>query len=473
MLFNSLDFLFFFALLIPAYYALGRFFSFRAQNMLLLVGSYYFYAYWDYRFLGLIVLSTVVDYFVGLRLQDTEDEPTRKRWLWVSVCVNLGMLAIFKYLGFFVDSFIDAANALGVEAHRPTLGILLPVGISFYTFQTMSYTIDIYRRKLEPTTSFADFALFVAFFPQLVAGPIERARALLPQLQSERTFHLDRFREGLHLMVWGMFKKVFVADQVAKIVDPVFTGEVSASGIDMYIVLVAFAMQIYGDFSGYTDIARGVAKVMGIDLMLNFNLPYISKHPSEFWERWHISLSSWLREYLYFSLGGNRLGVVKTYRNLMLTMLLGGLWHGAAWNFVIWGAFHGSILMIWHRIQSQIGRDYRWGRVQSAIAIVTMFQFTLLGWLFFRATSAAQIADFTTTLLTDWRITENTGDWGMHVVFYCWFLWGIQMLQWRSGNLNWILDRNAFVQTAFYVYCVLGIAQFFGGPGAEFIYFQF
>ena len=473
MLFNSLDFLFFFALLIPTYYAIGRWSGFRAQNVLLLLGSYYFYAYWDVRFLSLILLSTCVDYVIGLRLHAATDPTVRKRLLWLSVSINLGLLAIFKYLGFFVDSFVDLAEAIGFAAHRPTLGILLPVGISFYTFQTMSYTIDIYRRKLKPTTHPLDFALFVAFFPQLVAGPIERARDLLPQLQGPRAFRPDQVREGLHLMVWGLFKKVFVADQVATLVNPVFAGEVAVSGLDLYIVLVAFAMQIYGDFSGYTDIARGVAKVMGIDLRLNFNLPYISKNPSEFWERWHISLSSWLREYLYFSLGGNRHGAFKTYRNLLLTMLLGGLWHGAAWNFVIWGAFHGAILMVWHRIQREIGRDYAWSPMQAALAIFTMFQFTLVGWLFFRATSAAQIGEMLTRLLTDPSVTANTVPYAQHVLYYCWFLWLIQLFQWRSGNLDWVHDRSVFVQTAFYLYCLLGIAQFFGGPAAEFLYFQF
>ena len=473
MLFNSLDFLIFFSVLVPAYYAVGRVLDTRAQNLLLLVGSYYFYAYWDVRFLSLILLSTVVDYLVGIRVHAASEDRIRRRWLWLSVSVNLGLLAIFKYLGFFVDSFVDLVEAFGFAAHRPTLGILLPVGISFYTFQTMSYTIDIYRRRLEPTERFLDFALFVAFIPQLVAGPIERARDLLPQLQGPRVFSLERVGAGLHLMVWGMFKKVFVADQVATVVNPVFAGEVEVSGVDLYIVLVAFAMQIYGDFSGYTDIARGVAKVMGIDLRLNFNLPYIAKHPSEFWERWHISLSSWLREYLYFSLGGNRRGTFNTYRNLMLTMLLGGLWHGAAWNFVIWGAFHGGILMIWHRIQRQIGRDYAWTRLQSAVAMVTMFQLTLIGWLFFRATSASQIGALLTTLFTDPSVSVNTAAWAGHVLYYCWFLWVVQLCQWRSGDLDWIRRQGAFVQAAFYLYCLLGIAQFFGGPAAEFLYFQF
>ena len=473
MLFNSLDFLIFFSVLVPAYYAVGRVLDTRAQNLLLLVGSYYFYAYWDVRFLSLILLSTVVDYLVGIRVHAASEDRIRRRWLWLSVSVNLGLLAIFKYLGFFVDSFVDLVEAFGFAAHRPTLGILLPVGISFYTFQTMSYTIDIYRRRLEPTERFLDFALFVAFFPQLVAGPIERARDLLPQLQGPRVFSLERVGAGLHLMVWGMFKKVFVADQVATVVNPVFAGEVEVSGVDLYIVLVAFAMQIYGDFSGYTDIARGVAKVMGIDLRLNFNLPYIAKHPSEFWERWHISLSSWLREYLYFSLGGNRRGTFNTYRNLMLTMLLGGLWHGAAWNFVIWGAFHGGILMIWHRIQRQIGRDYAWTWLQSAVAMVTMFQLTLIGWLFFRATSASQIGALLTTLFTDPSVSVNTAAWAGHVLYYCWFLWVVQLCQWRSGDLDWIRRQGAFVQAAFYLYCLLGIAQFFGGPAAEFLYIQF
>ena len=344
MLFNTVEFIAFFVVVLGLYWALNH----RWQNRLLLVGSYFFYGCWDYRFLSLIVISTVIDYVSGIKIHGSDNRRTRKFFLVLSMCTNLGLLGVFKYFGFFAENFQALMGRIGLETSSSSLRIILPVGISFYTFQTMSYTIDIYRRKLEPTRHFFDFALFVSFFPQLVAGPIERAKRLLPQVLKERHFSKPQFLDGLHLIVWGLFMKMVVADNMARIVDYVFSKHAgSLTGLEIFLGIVAFAFQIYGDFSGYSDIARGTAKCMGFEIMVNFKRPYFSLNPSEFWTRWHVSLSSWLRDYLYISLGGNRGGTLRMYRNLALTMLLGGLWHGAGWTFIAWGAFHGLILILY------------------------------------------------------------------------------------------------------------------------------
>ena len=400
MLFTELRFWAFFAVVGLLYVALPH----RAQNRMLLVASYAFYAAWDWRFLGLILLSTAVDYAVGLRMAAEADPHRRRRLLWVSLAVNLGMLAVFKYFGWFADSFRALAAGLGFEADPVVLAIVLPVGISFYTFQTLSYTIDIYRRDLEPTADFLNFALFVAFFPQLVAGPIERAKALLPNIESPRRLTWEALGRGTVLCLLGLIKKVVVADGLAPSVDAVYASP-DPTRLDVAVATWLFAIQIYCDFSGYTDIARGVAKMLGFRLMRNFAQPYFAADPQEFWRRWHISLSTWLRDYLYVSLGGNRGGRWRTYRNLMATMALGGLWHGAAWNFVAWGLYQGALLA-GHRAltgaHKRVGEGVRrplgaWlGRI---VAALVFFQLVCYGWLLFRATSFGQIADFTGRLM--------------------------------------------------------------------------
>ncbi|MDH5528867.1 MAG: MBOAT family protein, partial [Paracoccaceae bacterium] len=321
MLFSELTFWAFFAIVMAAYLVLPH----KAQNRMLLVASYVFYAAWDWRFLSLILLSTFVDYLVGLALAGTEDERRRKRLLWLSLGINLGMLAVFKYLGFFIDSFQAMLAGIGYEADPLILSIVLPVGISFYTFQTLSYTIDVYRRELKPTRDFLDFALFVAFFPQLVAGPIERAKNLLPNIEMPRVMSWENISRGAVLCLLGLIKKIVIADGLAPSVDAIYSSP-DPSRLDILLATWFFAIQIYCDFSGYTDIARGVAKMLGFGLMRNFAQPYFAANPQEFWRRWHISLSTWLRDYLYISLGGNRGGRWSTYRNLMATMTLGGLW---------------------------------------------------------------------------------------------------------------------------------------------------
>ena len=392
MLFNSFSFVVFFAIVYSAYLLSRK--NCQLQNRLLLLASYVFYGSWDWRFLSLLFVSTAFDFYIGKLLANQKNPHKRKVLLSLSVTANLSFLGFFKYFDFFADSFARLLSTFGMEADWPTLNIILPVGISFYTFHSLSYTIDIYRGKLDPTKSFLDFALFVAYFPQLVAGPIVRASHLLPQISQPRKITSPEIHAGLFLILWGYFKKVVIADNVGLISNQVFGDYGQYQGIDIVIGTLAFAVQIYCDFSGYTDIARGLCKLMGFNLLLNFRLPYLAESPSDFWQRWHISLSSWLRDYLYIPLGGNRHGELATYRNLMITMLLGGLWHGAAWTFVIWGAYHGLLLCV-YRAASNCRHGFTVPASSSirALRISIMFGFTLLGWLIFRSETPQQILD--------------------------------------------------------------------------------
>jgi alginate O-acetyltransferase complex protein AlgI len=396
-LFNSWLFPPFLLVVLGLYYALGR----RGQNAMLLVASYAFYACWDWRFLGLLLVSTAVDWTLANLIAR---EPTRagaKRWVAASVTINLCFLGFFKYFNFFVDSADALLRAVGLAGFERHLDVVLPVGISFYTFQSISYIVDVYRGEVAPARNPLDFALFVAFFPHMVAGPIMHSRDLLPQMQNPRHPSWVQIRSGLWLMLWGFFKKMVIADNLAAIVGMVYDqpADTAVTGAAVLVATYAFAYQIYCDFSGYTDIARGVAKLMGFELMLNFRQPYLALDPPDFWRRWHLSLSTWLRDYLYIPLGGNRGGRLLTYRNLVLTMLLGGLWHGAAWNFVLWGAFHG-LLLVAHRLLVDEWRLFRIdGPVARGVARVVMFHLVCYGWLLFRAQSFDQIRSFTGALL--------------------------------------------------------------------------
>jgi alginate O-acetyltransferase complex protein AlgI len=465
MLFNSLEFLVFLAIV----YALYRVLAFRWQNWMLLVASYIFYGWWDWRFLFLMILSTSIDFWTGLVLErgrlrlserlvpavfltsaavlligidaseafhrigggearravvsefmpyvlvgmpaflaasfaayrllvTLEDEKRRKACMILSIVVQLAVLGFFKYFNFFIDSMHDALEGAGFQPERFHLDIVLPVGISFYTFQSMSYAIDIYRRELKPTDKFFDFALFVAFFPQLVAGPIERARNLLPQMTTPRTITGDQTRRGLFLIAFGLFKKIAVADGMAQTADSAFAIADPSFGT-VVVGTLAFAVQIYCDFSGYSDIARGVSKLFGVELMYNFNQPYFARSPREFWQRWHISLSTWLSDYLYKPLGGNRGSLAFTCRNLMLTMVLGGLWHGAAWNYVLWGFYHGTLLSAHRLLVSKFGPAND-GRLLAVLKMAGFGVLTLYGWLLFRARSLEQVGVYTQTLFT-------------------------------------------------------------------------
>lgn len=387
MQFHSLEFLAFFPLVYAAYWGCAWLpQSRRAQNALLLAASYVFYGFWDPRFLTLIALSTLIDFSAGLAIGGSPRAARRRAWLTLSVVSNLAILGFFKYWNFFTQSLIDVLETLGLGLHAPTLEIILPVGISFYTFQSMSYTIDVYRGKLSPTRSALDFAVYVAFFPQLVAGPIERGARLLPQFQRGRRVRMVDLKTGALWIALGYFLKVCLADTQAPLVDHAFANVDDVSGVVSLLAIAAFTIQIYCDFAGYSLIARGLARLFGISLMLNFRAPFLAANPRDFWRRWHISLSTWLRDYVYISMGGNRLNQRKTLRNLMVTMLLGGLWHGAAWNFVLWGLYHGILLAI-HRALASGGTAGRgWGVAGTlGMAILTMF-----GFLLFRVDSPEQ-----------------------------------------------------------------------------------
>ena len=366
MLFTQPIFFAFFGLVFCLYWALS---GYTVRKRLLLVASYVFYGAWDYRFLSLILASTVVDYFVGLGLTRIEDERRRRALLALSITSNLGILGVFKYAGFFVDSFYDLLSLFGLGSGAFSLHIVLPVGISFFTFQTMSYTIDIYRRRMEPTRDFLDFAFFVSFFPQLVAGPIVRAMEFFPQMEGRKWFtHVD-VRAALSLFLVGFIKKACIADNLAVPVDAVFAAPEQFGVASIWIAVLCYAVQIYCDFSGYTDMAIAVAALLGYKLPVNFYWPYFAVNVQDFWRRWHMTLSTWLRDYLYISLGGNRGTRWFTYRNIMITMLLGGLWHGAAWTFVVWGALHGLALVLHRDLAPRLAKFPGFGgRMVSVVA---------------------------------------------------------------------------------------------------------
>ena len=472
MLFNSLGFAFFLASVLGAYALLQR----RGQNRLLLIASYVFYGLWDPRFLGLILLSTVVDYAVALRIHTTPEPRRRKRWLLLSLGTNLGILGLFKYLGFFAEGLTALAGVAGFELEPWALDVVLPVGISFYTFQTLSYTIDVYRGSLEPTRGFLDFALFVAFFPQLVAGPIERASRLLPQVLGERRVTWEGVGSGSWLVLWGTFKKAVIADNLAPLVDAVYAPDAFATAGEIWVATLAFAVQIYCDFSGYTDVARGVARLLGFELMLNFNLPYLATSPADFWRRWHISLSTWLRDYLYVPLGGNRGGRARTYRNLLLTMLLGGLWHGAAWTFVLWGAYHGVLLMVHRAARPWLERLAPQGRAANALwwglRVAVMFQLTLFGWLLFRAESWAVLERLATSAV-DRPGWGGAGDWVRPLVILCLPLVVMQVWQaWRK-DLEVVLRAPLVARAGIYAGLFLLLVAMGEDFGTPFLYFQF
>ena len=345
MIFNSEAFAIFLPLVFFLYWFIGSK-NISSQNILLLAASYVFYGWWDWHFLFLLIFSTFLDYYTSIKINNAENKSSKKMWFWLSIIVNLGFLGYFKYYNFFVNSVSESLENLGVHISQNKLEIILPIGISFYTFHGLSYLIDVYNDRIKPETNIVTYCLFVSFFPLLVAGPIERATHLLPQIKMKRRFTDALFREGILQISVGFFRKMIIADNLAVYVDYIYGNSDIHNSSSLLLASVFYAFQIYFDFSGYSDIAIGTAKLFGFNLLVNFNLPYFSKSLTEFWRRWHMSLSFWLRDYLYISLGGNKKGSILTYRNLMLTMLLGGLWHGASWNFVIWGGIHGLILSI-------------------------------------------------------------------------------------------------------------------------------
>ncbi|MCH8532308.1 MAG: hypothetical protein LAT65_15770 [Saccharospirillum sp.] len=442
---------------------------------MLLVASYVFYGYWDWRFLGLIFLSTVVDYFIAIHLEKTSVKRRKQLLLGISVASNLGMLGFFKYYNFFVHEMAELLTAIGIQANMPTLYVVLPVGISFYTFQTMSYTIDVYRGHTKPTRNFLDLALYVSFFPQLVAGPIERSHDLMPQILKPRYYRPGDFSEGLYHVLFGLFKKVVIADNMAPIVNTIFSTPTSElTGTEVLIGVYAFAFQIYGDFSGYSSIAQGVAKWMGIDLSWNFKMPYFARNPSDFWRRWHISLSSWLRDYLYISLGGNKKGRLFTLRNLMLTMLLGGLWHGAGWLFLLWGFWHGLLLIVYRIFEGEDNSNRSSNRFVTLFKVILMFNLICIGWLFFRAESLSQAIDMLGLLFSlDYSFTALSAYSFSMVLFFVTPMMLYEFRVERKKDLLYLLSASVPERTLIYAYFALMLVVFPPVSPQVFIYFQF
>ena len=482
MLFNSLDFAVFLPIVFILYWFVAAK-SLKLQNFLIVFASYVFYGWWDWRFLSLILFSTLVDFSVGSGLKKTENINKRKFLLWSSIVVNLGFLAFFKYYNFFLDNFITAFSFFGQEIQGDSLNIILPVGISFYTFQTLSYTIDVYRRKLEPTNDFVAFSAFVSFFPQLVAGPIERATHLLPQFYKKRNFNYNSAADGLRQILWGLFKKIVIADNCAEYANMIFNNSSDYSGSTLVLGALFFTFQIYGDFSGYSDIAIGTSRLFGFDLMRNFNFPYFSRDIAEFWRRWHISLSTWFRDYLYIPLGGSRGTLFTKIRNVFIIFIVSGFWHGANWTFIFWGALNALYfipLMITKSNRNNIDiiakGNYFPGRKEFLLMCLT-FSMTVFAWIFFRAENISHAFQIVGTIFSSSLFTipyfPNISEITPIVILVCLFL----IVEWcgREGQyaiaemgLKW----NRVIR--YFIYYIIILAIFwFSGKEQQFIYFQF
>ncbi len=482
MLFNSLEFFVFMILVFSVYWSVNTL-NLRLQNAFLLLSSYIFYGWWDYRFLSLIFLSTLVDFWVGNKIYQSDKPKSRNYFLTLSILFNVGLLGFFKYYNFFIDSMVEAMAIFGYDGGDLwTLNIILPVGISFYTFQTMSYSLDIYYKKVEPTRDFVGFATFVGFFPQLVAGPIERASNLLPQILKKRQFDYKQSVEGLGLILWGLFKKVAIADSLAPIVDDIFSNYHIHSSATLAMGAIFFGFQIYGDFSGYSDIAIGTAKLLGIELRSNFKFPYFSRNIAEFWRRWHISLSTWFRDYMYIPLGGSRVGKVKVIRNVLLIFLVSGFWHGANWTFILWGLFH-AILFIpiflggTHRkYLHTISVYFKGGFLLEIMKMLITFISVTLGWILFRSENLSSAFLYYERMLTDF--TLGTYQHPMHYRMSDYFiLLGIFILyeyRIRKDERNPFKTESKLLRFVLYALTALGLLLFFDQKvDRSFIYFQF
>lgn len=469
MLFNSVQFALFLPLVLLIYWSVcAR--RLKRRNAFILVASYLFYGLWDWRFLSLIIISSLSDYSIALWLAKTTKDHQRKILLACSVAVNIGILFTFKYFGFFVDSLVGLLGVMGISGHISTFQLVLPVGISFYTFQTLGYTIDVYRKKLEPEQSAVTFLAFVSFFPQLVAGPIERASNLLPQFKKLPKVNGNMVRSGLRLMLWGLFKKVVIADQLAPMVDDVFAQSTTASSLTLALGALYFAIQIYCDFSGYSDIAIGCARLFGFRLLRNFNFPYFSKSVPEFWKRWHISLSTWFRDYVYLPLGGNRGSKLFQLRNVLITFGLSGLWHGANWTFVVWGLLNGLYFI--PRIFGQhIQLPRHVSLLKSWATLPAVFAITCLTWVFFRASSLEQALHFITGLLSfDVQLPAKQLLKGLPLVFF--ILAAEYLWQTLEKPLQWFMRIPMSLRWATYLLCCITISRFML-VDRSFIYFQF
>lgn len=472
MLFNSLVFIFFALCFYSVWFCLQQQ---KHRLVLLVLASFVFYSYWDWRYLFLLVGSGLVDFFAALAMSAW---PYRRRlFLLASLLVNIGFLASFKYSGFLLDNSTSLLKILGIDLDVVPLNAayVIPIGISFYTFQSMSYTIDVYRGKLQPTSSIIHFFAYLSMFPQLVAGPIERASSLLPQLEEKRTPTSKQCWEGWCLVVQGYFKKCVIADSLAPMVNQAFAHhDAFDSGLYWWLIIAMFAFQIYGDFSGYSDIARGLGRLMGINLRLNFDHPYLSRSFTEFWQRWHISLSSWFRDYVYIPLGGNRKGNLRMYVNIWITMLLSGLWHGPAWTFLIWGAWHAALMTI-EKITDWPRRLGPMGSLGSLISVLLVFALTLMSWVFFRATSFSQAWDILGHMISPEALVRSPLITGKELLLRTSLILMIAVgrtVYWAGRDRIFVRLRSPAFEPAFYG-LVLIATIYLRGPGSEFIYFQF
>lgn len=485
MLFNSISFAVFLPIIFILYWFIFNK-SLKQQNVLLLVASYYFYSCWDWRFLFLLAFSTFLDYFTGLKIYSARKQEYRKFWLILSIGINLGFLAFFKYYNFFAESFASLISQLGFKPHISTLNIILPVGISFYTFHGLSYVLDIYNRKIQPCTNWVHYSLFVSFFPLLVAGPIERATHLLPQVEKKRQFNYTRAADGLRQILWGFIKKIVIADNCAEYANIIFDNTSTYSSGVLIIGAILFAFQIYGDFSGYSDIALGVARLFGFELLKNFNFPYFSRDIAEFWRRWHISLSSWFKDYLYIPLGGSRGGLWMSIRNTFIIFLVSGFWHGANWTFIVWGGLNAlfimpSIIFKTNRTNLDIAAKGQllpsW---KELLQITTTFLLTTFAWVFFRASSLEHafqyIAGIFSNIGTQYVSIQS---YELRGIIIC-FLLIIPFLavEWLGREQNYAIEKIGFtwpkiLRWSFYSIMIFVVIMYMQTGGTEFIYFQF
>lgn len=481
MLFNSIDFAIFLPIVFTLYWLSNR--NLKFQNSLIVIFSYIFYGWWNWKFLSLIAFSTIVDYVVGIQLSKTGLRKKRRLLLLVSILVNLGFLGVFKYYNFFLDNFIEAFSFFGSVIKPNSLNVILPVGISFYTFQTLSYTIDVYRRKLEPTKNLMAFSAFVSFFPQLVAGPIERATNLLPQFYKPRKFEYKKAVDGMRQILWGLVKKIVIADNCAEFANQIFSNSSEMNGSTLVVGALFFAFQIYGDFSGYSDIAIGTSRLFGFDLMQNFKFPYFSRDIAEFWRKWHISLSTWFRDYLYVPLGGSRGGFRLRIRNIFIIFVVSGFWHGANWTFIVWGALNAIYflpLMITGNNRNNLDTVAQGSRLpsfQDLLRIGITFGLTVFAWIFFRAENIGHAFNYISEIFSQslFEIPDFAGMKRAMKVIILIFLF--ILIEWRGREGKYAIEHlstNRSVVFKFLVYYVLVFAIFwFGGKNEEFIYFQF
>ncbi|MBN1968892.1 MAG: MBOAT family protein [Candidatus Delongbacteria bacterium] len=482
MLFNSIDFAIFLPIVFILYwFATNKYL--KLQNFLIVTSSYLFYGWWDWRFLSLILFSSIIDYFVGLGLLKQQNQIKRKVLLWTSILVNLGFLGFFKYYNFFLDNFIAAFSLFGAEINANSLNVILPVGISFYTFQTMSYSIDVYKRKLEPTRDFIAFSAFVSFFPQLVAGPIERASHLLPQFYKKRIFNYSIAVDGMRQILWGLFKKIVVADNCAEYANLIFNNSADYSGSTLVLGALFFTFQIYGDFSGYSDIAIGVSRLFGFDLMQNFNFPYFSRDIAEFWRRWHISLSTWFRDYLYIPLGGSYGSTWMKVRNTFIIFIVSGFWHGANWTFIVWGALNALYflpLLLTNNNRNNLGTVAQGKLLPSIKEIFFMFltfSMTVFAWIFFRASNIGHAISYISEISSA-SLFSIPNFSGMRSALTVIVLVAIFVLvEWKGREAQYAIAHLGTkwkrpIRYALY-YAIIIAIFWFGGKEQQFIYFQF